>query len=66
VIRRPYAIDDTEVLRARLKTDSYALYLADNAGETVFDRTLIEMMPITVIYAVKSSAGVLLSLIPSE
>ena len=30
------------------------LYLADNAGETVFDRLLIERMLGSVIYAVKS------------
>jgi len=55
VIRQPYAIDDTAALRDRLKTASYVLYLADNAGETVFDRILIEAMPVPVIYAVKGS-----------
>jgi uncharacterized protein with ATP-grasp and redox domains len=29
------------------------LYLADNAGETVFDRLLIETLDVPVIYAVK-------------
>lgn len=54
VIQQPYAIDDTETLRERLQTAGYILYLADNAGETVFDRVLIEALPIPVIYAVKS------------
>ena len=30
------------------------LYLADNAGETVFDRLLIETLDAPVLYAVKS------------
>ncbi len=55
VTRQPYAMDDTATLRARLKTASHILYLADNAGETVFDRVLIEALPIPVIYAVKGS-----------
>jgi hypothetical protein len=29
------------------------LYLADNAGETVFDRVLIEALGVPVVYAVK-------------
>lgn len=55
MIRQPYAIDDSGALRDRLKTASYLLYLADNAGETVFDRILIEALPVPVIYAVKDS-----------
>ena len=53
VARQPYAIDDTHELRARLQSAAYVLYLADNAGETVFDRVLIEELPLPVIYAVK-------------
>lgn len=53
VIRQPYAIDDTADLIHRLKTASHVLYLADNAGETVFDRILIEALPVPVIYVVK-------------
>ena len=54
VIRQPYAVDDSEVMLERLKTADHLLYLADNAGETVFDRILIETLPVPVIYAVKS------------
>lgn len=53
VVQQPYAIDDTVALMARLKTADHVLFLADNAGETVFDRVLIETLTIPVIYAVK-------------
>jgi damage-control phosphatase, subfamily I len=53
VLRQPYAMDDTTTFKACLKTASHILYLADNAGETVFDRVLIEALPIPVVYAVK-------------
>jgi uncharacterized protein with ATP-grasp and redox domains len=39
---------------AKLKKARYLLLLADNAGETVFDRVLIETLSIPVKYAVKS------------
>lgn len=55
VIHQPYAIDDSAALKVFLKTADHILYLADNAGETVFDRVLIESLPVPVIYAVKSS-----------
>jgi hypothetical protein len=55
VIIQPYAIDDVAALKACLKTADHVLYLADNAGETVFDRVLVEILPIPVVYAVKSS-----------
>ena len=55
VIQQPYAIDDSLIFKAYLKTADHVLYLADNAGETVFDRLLIETLPVPVIYAVKSS-----------
>ncbi|MEJ2412615.1 MAG: ARMT1-like domain-containing protein [Anaerolineales bacterium] len=43
-----------EAFRERLSTVSHLLVLADNVGETVFDRVLIETLSIPVIYAVKS------------
>ena len=55
VVKQPYAINHVAAFMACLKTATYALYLADNAGETVFDRVLIETLPIPVIYTVKSS-----------
>lgn len=53
VVHQPYAIDDSAALQARLHAASQVLYLADNAGETVFDRVLIEALPVPVTYAVK-------------
>jgi uncharacterized protein with ATP-grasp and redox domains len=53
VINQDYHIDDTESLRKKLSSADWALFLADNAGETVFDRVLIESLPMEVIYAVK-------------
>ncbi|EIC23844.1 damage-control phosphatase ARMT1 family protein [Thiorhodovibrio frisius] len=47
-------IDDLPVLREALERVDEVLYLADNAGETVFDRVLIETMPLPVRYAVKA------------
>jgi damage-control phosphatase, subfamily I len=55
VIHQPYAIDHTAQLKAYLQTADQVLYLADNAGETVFDRVFIEALPIPVIYIVKGS-----------
>lgn len=55
VVHQHYAIDDNIELISRLKTADHILYLADNAGETVFDRILIEVLPVPVIYVVKSS-----------
>lgn len=55
VAHQPYAIDDTALLQDRLQKADYVLYLADNAGETVFDRVLIESISVPVIYVVKES-----------
>jgi len=46
-------INDTRNLREKLSSVDHVLFLADNAGETVFDRVLIETLPVKVIYAVK-------------
>jgi uncharacterized protein with ATP-grasp and redox domains len=43
-----------EAFRERLSKSPHLLYLADNVGETVFDRIFIETLDIPVIYAVKS------------
>jgi len=55
VMHQPYAIDDTAQLRTKLKSVDQVLFLADNAGETVFDRVLIETLSMPVIYVVKGS-----------
>jgi len=53
VVERPLAIDDLDGLREALAVADHVLFLADNAGETVFDRVLIEQLGPPVIYAVK-------------
>jgi uncharacterized protein with ATP-grasp and redox domains len=53
VLHQPFAINDLETLRQALFPTESVLYLADNAGETVFDRVLIETLEQPVVYAVK-------------
>jgi uncharacterized protein with ATP-grasp and redox domains len=53
VLAQPYAVGDRLALRAALSSAGQVLYLADNAGETVFDRLLIETLDVPVTYAVK-------------
>ena len=53
VLEQPFAINDLEALREAVDRTDQILYLADNAGETVFDRLLIEAMQKPVVYAVK-------------
>ncbi len=53
VLAQPFAIDDRAAFREALDTVERVLYLADNAGETVFDRLLIETLCVPVIYVVK-------------
>ena len=43
-----------QVFQQRIKEAAHILYLADNVGETIFDRVFIETLDIPVIYAVKS------------
>lgn len=53
VLKQPLAINDLEALRQRLTNVKELLFLADNAGETVFDRLLIETLKPKVVYVVK-------------
>lgn len=46
--------ESVEAFRERLSGAGHLLYLADNVGETVFDRVFLETLDIPVIYAVKS------------
>lgn len=55
VLKQTPAINDLEPLRQALAANPSILYLADNAGETVFDRVLIETLDRPVTYAVKAS-----------
>jgi hypothetical protein len=53
VLDQPFAIDDSHAFARALSSTDALLYLADNAGETVFDRVLIESLDVPVVYAVK-------------
>jgi uncharacterized protein with ATP-grasp and redox domains len=53
VLDQPFAIDDSRAFRRALDSTDALLYLADNAGETVFDRVLIESLEVRVTYAAK-------------
>ena len=53
VLVQPFAVDDRTAFREMLAAAYQVLYLADNAGETVFDRVLIEVLGVPVVYAVK-------------
>ena len=56
VLGQPFAIDNGAALRQALSSAGQVLYLADNAGETVFDRLLVETLEVPVVYAVKGGA----------
>ena len=47
--------ESLEIFREKLSDADSLLLLADNAGETVFDKVLIETLNVPVIYAVKSA-----------
>ena len=53
---QPLEEDAVERLRAAVRAAKFILFLGDNAGETVFDRLLIEQMPsVKILYAVKGA-----------
>ena len=53
VLGQPFAIDDGAAFHNALSKAGRVLYLGDNAGETVFDRLLIQTLGVPVDYAVK-------------
>lgn len=55
MLTQEFAIDARVAFRAALATAQSVLYLGDNAGETVFDRLLIETLELPVTYVVKGS-----------
>lgn len=55
VLAQPFAIDDGPAFRESISDASRVLFLGDNAGETVFDRVLVETLDVPVIYAVKAA-----------
>ena len=56
VLAQPFALDDREAFRAALARAGWVLYLGDNAGETVFDRLLIENLGRPVTYVARGGA----------
>jgi uncharacterized protein with ATP-grasp and redox domains len=55
LLDRPLAVDHYADFRKSLARARRVLYLGDNAGETVFDRILIEALDRPVDYAVRSA-----------
>ena len=53
VEKMEYAVFDYPVFRDQLARANKILYIGDNAGETVFDRLLIETLGVPVTYAVR-------------
>ena len=54
-LAKPFAVCETEELERRIKTARTLLVVGDNAGETVFDRVLLETLPhLDITYAVRS------------
>ncbi|MGD8537184.1 MAG: ARMT1-like domain-containing protein [Candidatus Aminicenantes bacterium] len=53
ILDQRFAIDDFETFKAALPKAKDVLYIADNAGETVFDRVLIEELGKPVTYVVR-------------
>lgn len=54
ILRQDLVINDYPALREKLRSARNILYLADNAGETVFDKVLIEEIGRPVVYAVRA------------
>jgi uncharacterized protein with ATP-grasp and redox domains len=52
------SIFDYDEFKRHLSTATHILYLADNAGETLLDRILIETMKRDVTYVVKSAPAI--------
>jgi damage-control phosphatase, subfamily I len=53
IFSQDFAINDFGKFSNLVKKSDRIVYLADNAGETVFDRILIEEMEVPVLYAVR-------------
>ncbi len=55
VLKKDFAIFDYDKFKNHLNKTDEILYIGDNAGETVFDRVLIEEMKKPVIYVVRET-----------
>ena len=53
VMNKDFAIFDYELFKENLKNSREVLYIGDNAGETVYDKLLIEQLNKPVTYAVR-------------
>jgi uncharacterized protein with ATP-grasp and redox domains len=53
ILQQDFALDHFELFRQKLSEAKNILYLADNSGETYFDKLLLEVIDKPVIYAVK-------------
>ena len=53
ILKQDFAIFDYEAFKNQLNNAKSVLYLGDNAGESVFDKLLIEELGKPVIYAVR-------------
>lgn len=53
ILVQDFALDDYKDFRRSLKKAEQVLYLGDNAGETVFDRLLIEELGKPVVFVVR-------------
>lgn len=56
MLTQDFGINDLPFLRQRLESAASILFLGDNAGEHVFDKLLIEELPIPVTYVVRGGA----------
>jgi len=55
VLRQEFAVDHSGQFRKDLNSAKNVLFLGDNAGETVFDRLLIEELGMPVVYVVRET-----------
>ncbi len=58
VFEKDFAVFDYQEFKEALKSTKQILYLADNAGEVVFDRILIEELAKEVIYVVRDKPAI--------
>jgi len=55
-LEKPFAVSDIDAFREKLDTAKSLLIIADNAGETVFDRLLMEHLgDLSITYAVRDA-----------
>ncbi|MDY6866986.1 MAG: ARMT1-like domain-containing protein [Chloroflexota bacterium] len=56
MLTQDFGVNDLPILRHSLELANSILFLGDNAGEHVFDKLLIEALPIPVTYVVRGGA----------